>query len=180
MAAIKVASVFNPRRGLAVNPTGETYPNTGCIDDTSLLMGDQFAGVPNAETVFEPSAPESDPKRSLPGGILDISMCTQIALIVEFIKDTLTSVDIIPMFGFNVGSVSGFYKRGSFSIAAGIVTVTPLIYRFTADYTGIIVINNPGLPFLRLSTASVGAVGASTLVVSALRSAGGTGNMLAG
>ena len=166
---------FFPRQGLGLNFNGGPLQNSGSIDSGLLFFNSGGVTVANAETVIKDTGPTGN--LILPNGILDISMCSNMGIYINFTLGSLTSADLIPMF-----SADGidFLKRGWPAIAAGIVTITPLIYRFTADYIGILALNNPGANYLRFSSASVGVITASELVVSAIRGCAGMGNILAG
>lgn len=169
------ATRYLPILGLGSNPgQGGPIQNSGALD-TGTVLG-HATTVPNAETVVPLGLLGSEQA----DGIIDISMCSNIGLYVGFTLGSLTSMDLIPEFGHRQSDVTQFFKRGWPSIAAGIVTVTPLIYRFTASYTGIICLNNPGANYLRLKTISVGTITSSALALIAVRGAAGMGNILAG
>ena len=170
---------FLPKQGLIVNPTGGVYPNTGCIDAHPIIMGD-ITPVANAETDLIPTDPTLNPRKAVPNGILDVSMCSIVALYIDFVLGSLTSADLIPYFGVPGVVSTIFYKRGWPSVAAGIITLTPLTYRFTASYSGVIILNNPSTNYLKLRTASVGTTTTSSITVIASRSGSSMGNILAG
>jgi len=176
--AIERVTKFLPQMGLAINPTGGAIQNVACIDSIMRQLSSGTAGtIANAETVIAESSAE------VPSGILDISMCSNIGVYISALKGSLTSYDLIPEFGmgdFIDSSNPLWAKRGWPSIAAGVVTVTPLTYRFTADYTGWLSLNNPGARYLRFKTASVGTVTSSLIVLYVTRGCAGMGNILAG
>ena len=169
-------SFVYPKIGLSANPTGGIIPLSGSLDGQLPPSVGHSTTVPLAETVLpglNSSGVGSD-------GIIDISMCSNLGLYVDFLLGSLVSMDLWTEFSNSLGPT--FYKRGYPGIAAatGIVTVVPIVYRFTADYLGIIPIMNPGAKFLRFKSTSTAVITGSALTVGVVRSCSGIGNPLAG
>ena len=166
---------LHPILGLAINPgQGGPIQNSGALDTGIVLQ------YPSTVANAEGTVPLGIIGLGSVDGIIDISMCSNIALFVGFTLGSLTSMDLIPEFGHKQGDVTQFHKRGWPSVAAGVVTVTPLIYRFTASYAGVLSIYNPGANYMRLRTLSVGVITSSALQITVGRGCAGMGNILAG
>ena len=163
--------------GLIVNPTGRVYPNSGAIDLNGKFIAQNYTPIANAETLVSDAI-----AGSLPNGELPIHMCSSIGVHIGLSVAALTAVDLIPEFGYWSNNTIAWKRRGWPSIAAGIVTLSDYIIRFSpaANYQGFINLNNPGAHMLRFKASSTGVATSSALGIVVVRSASGMGNILAG
>lgn len=154
-------------RGLGINPQGGSIQNSGAGDLHYLQISDSAVVVANALTVI---SLDSGAGVIPEGGVIDVSDIATIALFIAFTKGSLTSADLIPEFGsYDNAGTKRFKQLSSHAITAGVCTLSNFLYRFTANFDGVVALQNPGAPFLRFSSASVGTTTGSSFNIRATR-----------
>lgn len=154
------------KAGLAPNPSGGVIQNTGCGEDSGLLVrnGAVDGAINNTEAV---SSIQNGTGRLL-NGIINIRAAKIITFLGTFTIGSLTTADIIPEFSPNF---SDWFKLSLLTNTAGIITLqtNPLTLRLAATGNFLFSIPNPGCPWMRIKTASNGTATNSNLLLYILR-----------
>jgi len=136
----------------------------GPVGDGAFIIIRDPAVLVNAEVVANKHTNDGTSN-----GYINVLKNTTISLIVDFTLGSLTSMTITPFFTDNAKADDFQPSLLDLTAASGKINLTVISVELVADFKGIFQLQNPGFPWVKFTTKSVGTVTGSSLELRILR-----------